>query len=484
MKIYNEYNKRTLWFCLLGLGFMVVALQLTGGSAAIIFPVVAFAALSLNKIKTLFFVIIMMIVATIGNQFLMPKNMVFALSVRGTLASLAIIMAFQNAGQRDSRYLTPLLGILPYIIWECFSSANGWAPLVSYLKILLFLGIYFAFYMIANKAVSANRITIRDVRAIVLSISLFIIGGSAVLLFFPSIGMMNLTDFDDPARALLAVSLFKGMTMHSQSLGPIVAGLATIIFADLIFSIRRWSKIHLVLFFIAPYIVLKTSSRTAMGALIGGIGVAIWFFIHSRGYDRRWKGKVVSVITITWLFMLCAFLVTPSARQGMKAFLVKASQAEKIESVSFEEVVVSRQALMDEAMYNFKKKPLLGNGFQVSEVMQSGNRGSLKEYLSAPVEKGVWVSAVLEEGGVVGFALFAGFLLFAIRSFAKRRAYIAASVLIVVTLANMGEFVFFSMSYTGGLLWLLVFCAAVLDAHREMQVAPWMNFRRFYPVMI
>lgn len=473
MNLPESYDKKTLKNCLLQFGLMAAALKISKGSASALFPLLAVGALIGNRIKALLFIVLAMIVATVGNNDIMPKDFVFAVVVRGTLCFLGIAMMMQNAGQRSSRYVSPLLGILWYLAWECLSSAYGWSPIISYLKLILFVAIYFSFYFVANRAALSNQITIYEMRAIFLSVAIFFILGSALLLPFPAIGMMNLSDFNNPMQAVIGVSLFKGMTMHSQSLGPIVAGLATLLFADLIFSIRKWDPFYLALLVLSPFLIYKTSSRTAMGAFIGGIGTATWLFMRARGVGQRWKGKILSLMTMIAILFACAVLVLPSTRQKAMAFLYKTQEVAANEEVNFEEMIISRQGLVDKAMYNFHKKPIIGNGFQVSEDMLAQNRKTIAAYLSAPIEKGVWVSAVLEEGGVVGFALFAGFLIVTFTLFIRRRAYISASMLILLALSNMGEFVFFSMSYTGGILWLLEFCAVALDAHREKQSDGW-----------
>ena len=86
--------------------------------------------------------------------------------------------------------------------------------------------------------------------------------------------------------------------------------------------------------------------------------------------------------------------------------------------------------------------------------------------LSAPIEKGVWITAVLEEGGVIGWAVFVIFLIMCITLSIKRRAYIGASCLFVCMLTNLGEFTFFSMSYTGGFTWAMVFVGLALDLRK------------------
>ena len=121
---------------------------------------------------------------------------------------------------------------------------------------------------------------------------------------------------------------------------------------------------------------------------------------------------------------------------------------------------------MDNAIANFKESPWIGNGFQVSEDFDHREIVSWKQVLSAPIEKGVWVTAVLEEGGVFGMVLFVTFILTAIFGLLSKRAVIGASALFIFVVSNLGEFTFFSMSYTGGLMWAMVFTGIALDAQR------------------
>ncbi len=135
---------------------------------------------------------------------------------------------------------------------------------------------------------------------------------------------------------------------------------------------------------------------------------------------------------------------------------------------------------MDNAMANFRESPWIGNGFQVSKEFAYREIVSWKQVLSAPIEKGVWVTAVLEEGGVFGMTLFAIFLLVAIFGLLARRAVTGAAALFVFIIANFGEFTFFSMSYTGGLMWAMVFTGVALDAQRlkEDRLRRQMAFQR------
>lgn len=124
---------------------------------------------------------------------------------------------------------------------------------------------------------------------------------------------------------------------------------------------------------------------------------------------------------------------------------------------------------MDSAMDNFAESPMIGNGFQVIKGMEAMDIQSWGQLMSAPVEKGVWVTAILEEGGLIGMILFVVFLVVSFYGLLSRRAFIGACALFVLLVSNFGEFTIFSMSSTGGVGWAAVFTGLALDAARLRQ---------------
>ena len=103
--------------------------------------------------------------------------------------------------------------------------------------------------------------------------------------------------------------------------------------------------------------------------------------------------------------------------------------------------------------------------------------------LSAPVEKSVWVSAILEETGIVGFSVFLFFILTVFFRGNTNRCYIGNTAFLTLLVANMGEFTVFSMSYTGGFQWAMVFVGYMFDAirnraQRTMPMRPMMGVCR------
>lgn len=454
-------------------GFAFIAITLlmavSRGMVSMFLPIAAIIALTQKKAVMLLFVMLLATFITSGNTAIFGGlTAINVLSVRGTLVILAFLVSNKAFNVRATRLNTPLWGVMAYLLWECAVSLQGFQPIVSYLKLILFIFIFLGMFGVANVVNASTRVNAKILRSMILCLlSMFLIG-SVALIPFPSLSLM--TNKADLAAMLAGetVSLFCGICGHSQALGPVVAISGVFVLTDLIISIKKWDKFYLILLACALICIYKTSSRTAMGTFLGGAAFATWAALRARGLGAKWKQNVMSAITLVIIGFSVLTMASPGMRGKITQFVMKWSDTSQVSQaeVTFEKIVSSRQGLIDEALYNFKRKPMLGNGFQVSSEMQGMKGMSFKDYLTAPVEKGVWIYAVLEEGGAIGMILFAGWLVFALYTLVSRHAYITASTLFAFALANMGEFCFFAMSYTGGLFWALVFTASCLDVQR------------------
>ena len=479
MEMYGDMDDRKSFFKgMFAIASVFAFMYASRGMFAAAFPLIAVVVLSRKRRDFLLLFSFILVAVFNGNSNIVKISTIPALAIRLAFAFIAFAMACRMAAGLSNRCVSPLLGVMPYVVWESAISAFGWCPIISYLKLALFCMMFFALYGTACSAAAADVVSAARQRSYILSGVAFFVFGSVLLIPIPSIGMMRPDELIDAAMyGRNVVALFKGMTNHSQALGPMVAVFVTLTFCDMLFTVGKWRLLHVMIVVSGFILVYKTSSRTAMGSLLAGMGMSTWLFMRARGVGQRRKGKIVSVMSMIALLFACTVLCVPSVQDKVARFILKFDTDATLEDISFEGVTVTRQSAVDFAMYNFRKKPLTGNGFQVSEDMAYTTRRSFKEYLSAPVEKGVWVSAVLEEGGVVGFVLFAGFLLVAFLTFVSRKAYAAASVLFTMAVENLGEFTVFSMTGAGGVVWLCVFCATVLDAHRNKARAwnlrPW-----------
>ena len=474
--MHNEiYNKKQIFKCLFILLVMITGMHFTKGAAFAMIAPFALLAITRNKPEDVFFYILAMVSSIIINPIIATKGTFFYIEQRIMLLGFGFLLAIRAVGAKKSPLATPFLGILIYLFYMAFASSMGWSPIISYLKLILFTTTYLAFFGAANAAAIHPRTNIVAVRSVILSVAALFLFGSVALLPFPAIGQMNAEIFLNNPNV---TSLFMGMTNQPQCLGPIVSGLAVIIFADLIFGVRKMSKFHIILLACCPILIWKTSSRTAMGTFAAGIIFTSYFFMRARWVGKRWQSKIMSCLWLGAIILAILLACSGSMREAATNFIQKHGDKSDI---TLDSVVSSRMGLVDKAMANFRESPIFGNGFQVSDAMADDKQKGT-QLLSAPIEKGVWVTAVLEEGGVIGFVLFTSFILIALVKTIKQRAFATASVFFVLTVSNFGEFTFFSVSYIGGFLWALVFAAIALDAARLKEEAK-MQYARFAPQM-
>ena len=476
--MFTAYDKKTFWRSLWGLLFVIALMKPTGGAGFVVVAFFVVLAMLRGDIKLMLYWLLIANCALLGNSWFFPKDIVFAISHRCLMVVLGICLAVKVFGGRNYRVLSPFALILPYIVYMIVPSMGGWAPGVSILKIILFVLVYIAYVGMSKMALASRGAAVLELRAMIVAPIAFFVVGSVALFAFPGIGYMGsgevLSDprFAQDIAAGAMVSLYKGMTWHSQTLGPLISMCCLFLIGDMLFNVRRADKLYLSMIVICPFLVYKTSSRTAMVVLICGICMLLFMFQASRRIWMSWKSRVMNVSVVIAIPLLIVLFTIPSVREGAVKFALKYStDVDSSTHLEMREIVSTRQGLIDYALYNWKKKPLLGNGFQVTEIMQYEKREKFKDYSSAPIEKGVWAVAVLEEGGVIGMILFCLFWIFAVFSLWSGGYCATSSLLLSFVIMNMAEFTMFSMSSTGGFIWALIFVMAILEGKQKEQDA-------------
>lgn len=470
MKFNAVYDKKLLMQGLFGLAILCLAMKVTGGMGfLLIFPFIL-VGFGKNKTGLLFWCILATTFIAMTNPNIVPTGSVFSIANRLVYLLVGGVMVLQVVGQRASKQLTSLLALLPYLAYMAIVSSVGWQPIISYLKLTLFTIVFFAFYSVSNATISRAQLNVAQLRSIFLCFAVFLIVGSVCLIPFPAITTVAVSFYISRGLPIPDGALFMGITNQSQTLGPMTAVFSAMLLADLLFSVKKWDKLYLLLLLLSPLLIYKTGSRTAMGTYVAGLFFVTFTFMCAHGVGAKWKGKALSALFLIGMLGGIALVATPSMRQSVAQFVFKTQGAEIAkESQTFERFTSSRQGLMDRAIKNFHESPWIGNGFQVSEMQKDMRIDSWKQLLSAPIEKGVWVVAVLEEGGIFGMVLFCLFLLIAFSCLLSRQAFIGAAVLFVFIVSNLGEFTFFSMSADGGLFWAMVFLGVAMDAARLKQ---------------
>lgn len=447
---------------------VALACKFTESAAFVItLPVSLWAIGTRNTVWT-FAMMLYMSIAICTNSFFMPKTSLLLTAQRGELAILGLATIMQTFGGKKALFISPFWGIFIYILYMIPVSLAGWAPMVSMMKITLFILIFFAYYGMTSRIMADERENINKVRSVVLCYGIFMVVFSVFFWPFPSISQMNVADMtaEEILTKMETISLFKGMTAHSQVMGPLAGMVGILTLGDYIFSVRKHSWIHDILLACAIFCLLKSSSRTGMGAMIAGWGILGLAFLNAKGLGARWKMAVLNLGGGALLVFIVAALAVAPVRQKVLGFVLKygGSDAGAVQQMTTEDILASRQGKLDSAIYNWRKSPAFGNGFQVSEDMKAIK--DFKSLLTAPVEKSTWIYAILEEGGTIGEIIFCVWLLVAVSLLKKRHAYIGLATFTGMIVMNLGEFNIFSMTYLGGALWALSFAGAVLDSQR------------------
>ena len=177
--------KSLLWICIV-LGLMKV----TGGAGfAIVVLMVLYSTLS-QKTEAMFFWLLVSVVAIIVNPQLIPKGGGFSLMQRGLMVFLGFVMAVRVMAYPLHSVIRPYTGMIFYVLFMIMSSAQGWNPKISFLKLLLFTLIYFAYVGMSNQVGINPQVSSRRIRSVMLSMATLFICGSMMLLPFPGISQM------------------------------------------------------------------------------------------------------------------------------------------------------------------------------------------------------------------------------------------------------------------------------------------------------
>lgn len=448
---------------------MMVVGKVTGGLAMFAVPVLILMSITGQRPLRLVFWVLLSTFMCQANRGLFTVSFASVMSVRGGLVLLAILLTgvlASGLNKKSGRFLSPFLGMMAYILWAFVASLQGWEPIVSVLKIVLFVVIYIGLLGAASFVNSSKAVTLRQFRSVLLSIFAFVVVGSVLLI---PVGIGTMSGKAALRAAHTGASLFMGMTCQSQVLGATIGVVGTFIFADLVFSIKKWDRFYVLLLLSCPLLIYKSGCRTGMGTLIAGWGLVVFLAMQARGLGVAWKGRLVNLALIVVVLGGVAIVAIPSVRNGAVRYVVKNNSGSDATELTTEAILSSRQSTIDSALANFHKNPLFGNGFQVDEEMKDEERKGFMSYLSAPVEKGTWVVAVPEETGIVGMLILCIWILVLFLSLVRLRAYIGLCVFWASLTSNLGEFAMFSMTYTGAFHWALIFLGVSMDVLRERE---------------
>lgn len=401
---------------------------------------------------------------------------------------LMILRGF-SGGRRHRRLPVTILYV--YLFVACLSSATGWLPMISYLKIFNFLLFFMGLYFAAQDMQSSDRVLLH-VRVIFLSFAVILFLGSIAVLPFPAIAYLTsarhmirdvgLEEANAVMRERSGMRLFAGITSHSQTLGPMAVCLAVWLVCDMLFVMKKFSRLHMGILVVAPIIFFMTRSRTAMGTF--GLAMMFLYFyaVNKVKISSRIKGRVRQLFNLFFVALVLGAVVAELRSNALTRLIQKTDDVgARQDSGLFENAVSSRMVKVEENMNDFYRNPLLGMGFQVDERLVYKYQLGQASLISASIERGNLPSAVLAETGVVGGIVFLCFLVSFYGTCISQRYMALMTMFTCFFISNMGECTFFSPTAMGGILWLCAciggFCIDLIvirSREREMQM---MGFR-------
>ena len=262
---------------------------------------------------------------------------------------------------------------------------------------------------------------------------------------------------------------FMGILGHAQSFG-VVAALFAILLITTIFVTKFDKKFLLsgVLFILAVMLFMSKTRTAGLAFMItSGLILLLLNLQIFRGY-RVIKGVKIPLLPF---FVFIAGLILLAVISGgvpglgfLQRFISKGASEDLGLLEAYQN---SRGHLMSLGWNNFKDNPLFGIGFAGDSwdpdgVLKRESARGLLGLAYAPTEKGMIVTAVLEETGAIGFIAFMGMIICLYFQFFRRANIYAIAILTCILLLNMGEMNFFSMGGIGTLQWIFLGAASIL----------------------
>lgn len=397
------------------------------------------------------------------NPYVMPRYGLFAVIARITSLMMSFAM-LASAHTMTPRHRIPLGLLFVFSAIAMVSSFSGYAPGVSLLKVINFVTFVMAFY-IGEQDIDRDPSGLKILKDSIFAMIILLVYGSIVIRvvapgasYMGGLRAMHLGYGTMSGYQANADDLFCGITVHSQTLGPILASCFGWLICDLFLTNPRSKLLHLFALAPIPFLLFMTRSRVSFVTFVVAI-VAAAFFCLSNSMKEQFRRSIRKMRGYVAVFVIGLAMagVVGEVRSGVVSRLLRKTETVSEDDRALTEALMeSRMTLVAECMQDFRKNPLWGMGFQVDKKTADITKGKGLFVFSATIEKGILPTMLLGETGIVGSVFFLCFLV-TFFSVCSRRKYKATAALFCVFLAsNMGEATFFSPSGAGGVLWVVL----------------------------
>ncbi len=460
--IYKQALVQLAIFCL-----AVAATRFTNGLFILFLAACGMAYGTKGQAGRAFGIYAMIMMMVCLNPNILPKNgQLYGFGLRFGPLLIGLTLSMGCEARYDRSHL-PFAWLFFYLLFAFIPSAVGWAPVVSYLKIINFtvflFGIWFGVQGVARHEREAIRL-----RAVLLALVMFLIVGSIALLPFPGISTLNgliasreMADIDAVNAMVVETmasgdkTLFCGVMNQSQALAPLLSCAWAWVLCDCLFVERKIKWPHLALIICALPLLYKTRSRGAILCLFVVVMLVCFYLPRKLELGVRARKWLRPVLLGGAALGAVVIVVAEMQNGAISKWIRKTNDVEGDNRTLQEAVTASRQKLVDMCMADFKNSPVIGKGFQVAWYTKQNLNGNGVIVLSSPIEKGILPIMILGETGVVGAVIFAGFLWAFVAGCSRRRFFITIALMAVLLATNIGEATFFSPGGIGGIEWVL-----------------------------
>ena len=395
---------------------------------------------------------------------IVPKPAIAGYALRLAPLLIGLCLAL-TTGQRRGLIKMPFEMLFLYLAAAMVSSATGWSPMISYMKMVNFI-IFLIGIWLGTPSLQTRLESLQLARVAFLALICIVVFGSLLTVLFPAIGYstsfydMQFTSQEAAAAALAeiraggGVSLFSGILNHSQALAPLLACCIAFTAADMLFVEKRMTALHLGLLVCALGELYMTRSRTGLFSGVVGLAMVLIYAVKHMRVSPRNMVRIKKMVSAGIFVLVIAAVSSEITNRSITRWIYKASDFESSE-VGFGEALTStRQGLIEQGMDEFRRNPLFGMGFQVNfeSARLYGGKGFV---LSAPIEKGLLPVMILGEGGIVGAIIFSIFLISFYAGCKQRHLTITIALFTTFLATNIGEATFFSPGGVGGILWTM-----------------------------
>lgn len=450
-----------------GMALLVLVFLVCGhtkGGGAILVAGAAFLCALTGRIGWAIIGYILFPLMVVMNPLVVPKDGMTGMVLR--LAPMAITVGLLVSGaSRSGRHQIPIGLMWLYLFVAALCSMGGYYPSISYLKVvncaILFIGLQLGF-----RNIDKRPNDVMTMRMFMLVITSFVVWGSlALLVFFPGAAYLSslqsvlagggMATAEAALQASTGLKLFAGITNQSQCLAVVLPCSLAWLACDMFFIEKRLSKFHVWTILAGLPMIYMTRSRSAFLSFSVGVILVYFYCLKKVNIRRHIRARLRSAMFVAMFLVVVAAGVMEVRNQSISRWLRKTEDVSADTRGFGEAFTSSRQGLIDESMKDFRRNPLLGSGFQVTEEMQYTFRHHDGLILSASIEKGVLPVMILGETGILGAVAFVVFLISFYATCVRKKYYCCATLHTIFLTTNMAESTYFSPGGIGGYIWVL-----------------------------